>query len=80
MTDERSWAFIEAASALAKGNASLERFLIEAIKAADPDDLVRQKPEVLLAALEASHKALFAGSLSDTRILLTPPAHAGARW
>lgn len=77
MTDERSWAFIEAASALAKGNASLERFLIEAIKAADPDDLVRQKPEVLLAALEASHKALFAGSLSDTRILLTPPAHAG---
>ena len=77
MTDERSWAFIEAASALAKGNTSLERFLIEAIKATDPDDLARQKPDVLLAALEASHKALFAGSLSDTRILLTPPAQAG---
>ncbi len=77
MTDERSWAFIEAATALAQGDASLERFLIEAIKATDPDDLMREEPAVLLAALSRSHAAAIAGQLGETRILLSPPTDAG---
>lgn len=77
MTDERSWTFIEAATALAGSDASLERFLIESIKATDPDDLTRQKPDVLLAALRRSHAAAISAPVSETRILMMPPQEAG---
>src|SRR5215217_804539 len=78
MTDERSRPFFEAAETMAGGNMSLRKFLVEAIKAVDPDDLARQSPQSLLPALARSHAALIEGPLGATRILTTPPATPGA--
>ncbi|KQT49825.1 NAD-glutamate dehydrogenase [Devosia sp. Leaf420] len=77
MTDERIWSFIEAAKALAAGDASLARFLVAAIKATDPDDLARQTPETFLAGLKRSHAAAIFGPLQETRIQMTPPTAPG---
>ncbi|WIY53756.1 NAD-glutamate dehydrogenase [Devosia sp. YIM 151766] len=54
-------------------DASLRRFLIEAIGAIDPDDLSRQEPETLIAMLRRSHERLIDGPLEDIRIFVTPP-------
>ncbi|SFV35623.1 glutamate dehydrogenase [Devosia crocina] len=78
MADERSRPFIEAAREFAGENRSLLTFLVEAIKAADPDDLVRQSSDVLLPALARSHQALIEGPLTETRILMSPPERPGA--
>jgi glutamate dehydrogenase len=77
MADDRNRAFIEAANVTAGNNSSLKLFLLEAIKATDPDDLARQNPEAFLAALAKSHYAAVNGPLTETRIQMTPPQTAG---
>ncbi|PXA88381.1 NAD-glutamate dehydrogenase [Nostoc sp. 3335mG] len=77
MADERIWPVIEAAVMQGGGNDSLERFLVEAIKATDPDDLAREGRDRLIEALIRSHAEVIGGPAAETRILLTPPAGPG---
>jgi len=77
MADERTWRFIEAATAETGGDASLERFLIEALRATDPDDLARQDPGALVRALTRSHDMAIAEAATETRVLVTPPEAPG---
>ncbi len=67
----------EAIKAASDGNLSLERFLTEAVAAIDHDDLARQAPDAMIAALRLSHDRLLAGPLDETRIFATPPAAPG---
>jgi glutamate dehydrogenase len=63
---------LEAAIEATGADESLHRFLREAIAAIDADDLARQAPDALIAALERSYARLIAGPLDETRIFATP--------
>ncbi|MCW5722113.1 MAG: NAD-glutamate dehydrogenase [Devosia sp.] len=78
MADERTRDFINKAKVLAGDDASLDLFLVAAIRATDPDDLSRQDEEAFLAALAESHARLIAGDATQTRLFATPPSAAGA--
>ncbi len=78
MSNTISKRITEAIKAAANGEQSLERFLGEAVAAIDPDDLARQAPDELIAALRQSHERLLAGPLDETRIFATPPDAPGA--
>lgn len=70
-------ALLDEAARRAAGNAGLERLLVAAIKAADPDDLARQDPERLFAALGRTYERLVAPGRERTLILATPPDAPG---
>ena len=67
----------QAAIDAAEADDSLRLFLTEAIAAIDPDDLSRQDPQTLIAALRRSYRLLFEGALEKTRIYATAPAAPG---
>ena len=69
---------LEAAERAAEGDGGLALFLAEAIAAIDPDDLARQDPASLIAALKRTHRRLAEGLPDGTRIAATPPETAGA--
>jgi len=75
--DGRVESLLDRAMEHAGDNASLSRFLVEAIRAADPDDLSRADMAVLMAAFGHAHERLLAGSLDSTRIEATPPQKLG---
>jgi len=77
MADARLAQLIERARQRAGDKPGLERFLLDAIKATDPDDLERQDYDALLDALVRSHEALVSGDSSGTRILTQAPATPG---
>src|SRR5690606_42137671 len=69
---------LEAAERAAEGDGGLALFLAEAIAAIDPDDLARQDPASLIAALKRTHRRLAEGLPDGTRIAAAPPETAGA--
>ncbi|WP_297106163.1 NAD-glutamate dehydrogenase [uncultured Devosia sp.] len=73
MTNRVETRVLELAKTRAAGDESLERLLVAAISAADPDDLERQNPEALISALTASHARLTTTSPGATRIEVTRP-------
>src|SRR5690606_9318384 len=77
MANDLSTRLVEQAKARAMGGEGLERFLLDAIAAIDPDDLAKQEPTFLIEALVRSHDRLVGGSTDDTRIIATPPATSG---
>ncbi|NMA98183.1 MAG: NAD-glutamate dehydrogenase, partial [Phyllobacteriaceae bacterium] len=77
MVNDLSTRLVEQAKARAMANEGLERFLLDAIAAIDPDDLAQQEPTFLIEALVRSHDRLIGDSTDDTRIIATPPAASG---
>ncbi len=70
-------ALLDEAARRAAGNAGLELLLVAALKAADPDDLARQDPERLFAALTRTYERLVTPDRAETLILATPPQSSG---